>query len=347
MKKNLLFLIFIITLSNIYGQIPQGYYDSANGLTGIDLKNALNDIIKGHVEFPYTSSSTDVWDILKETDEDPNNSNNVILFYTGWSVNANQEYNGGNGWSREHVWSKIHGDFGTDQGAGTDAHHLRPADISVNSAKNCRWFDNCDEPYYDGGIFTGCNTSSTDWVWEPRDEEKGDVARMIFYMATRYEGENGEPDLEIINFLPSDDYTEAPVYAKLNTLLQWHADDPVNDWERNRNNIIYSDFQENRNPFIDHPEWVFEIWGNPVNLPELELFEISIFPNPASEKIKIITSDYLDNANVQIYSISGKLILTTSFYSNLEINISDLSNGIYFIKINSQSKNYTKKFIKN
>ncbi len=83
------------------------------------------------------------------------------------SVNAAQEYNNGSGWSREHVWAKSRGDFGTSLGAGTDAHHLRPADISVNSARNNRWFDTCSIPYLDGGLTTGCFTSSTRWVWQP------------------------------------------------------------------------------------------------------------------------------------------------------------------------------------
>ncbi len=152
-------------------------------------------MIKGRTEYPYSSSGTDTWDILKLSDRDPDNAENVILFYAGWSVNAAQEYNNENGWNREHVWAKSRGDFGTSPGPGTDTHHLRPSDISVNFARNNRWFDNCTIPYVDEGLETGCFTSVSNWVWQPREEVKGDVARMIFYMATRYEGENGEPDL--------------------------------------------------------------------------------------------------------------------------------------------------------
>jgi endonuclease I len=144
------------------------------------LKTALYNIIKGHTEYPYTSTNTDTWDILKQTDKDTINTDNVILFYTGTSVNAAQEYNNGSGWTREHIWAKFRGDFGTTMGPGTDAHHLRPTDNSTNSARNNRWFDNCTEPYLIGSIPTGCYTSSTSWVWQPRDKVKGDVARMIF-----------------------------------------------------------------------------------------------------------------------------------------------------------------------
>lgn len=180
-----------------FAQAPDAYYASGNGASGDVLKTILHDVVKDHVEFPYTSSNTDTWDILKESDRDTANSENVILLYSGWSVNAAQEYSSGAGWSREHVWAKSHGDFGTTLGAGTDCHHLRPCDISVNSARGNDDFDIGGNIYVDGDGETQSKTDADSW--EPRDEVKGDVARMIFYMAVRYEGENGEPDLEILD----------------------------------------------------------------------------------------------------------------------------------------------------
>lgn len=256
-----LFLLFVLCSFTGAAQIPPGYYDPAIGLTGEPLKTTLNDIIQDHVEFPYTSSNTDTWDILKETDKDTSNPNNVILLYSGWSVDAAQEYNSGNGWNREHVWPQSRGPFNTNIGIGTDVHALRPTDISVNSARNNRWFAECSEEYIDADGPTGSYLSSTGWLWKPRDEVKGDVARMIFYMVVRYEGENGELDLELIDYLPTDNNSNLPLHAKLSDLLLWHEQDPVSDWERNRNDIIYYNYQENRNPFIDHPEFVGEIWG--------------------------------------------------------------------------------------
>ena len=260
--KLIYFISFTLNVFFLFGQIPNGYYDEAQGLTGDILKTELNNIIKDHIEFPYTSSGTDVWDILKETDKDPNNPNNVILLYTGWSKNGEDEYNGGNGWNREHVWAKSHGDFGNEIGIGTDVHALRPCDVSVNSARSNRWFAECSTEYIDGDGPTGCYTSSTEWVWKPNENVKGDVARMIFYMATRYEGEDLEPDLQIIDYLPPNNNTSDPIHAKLSDLLVWHMQDPVDDWERNRNDIIYYDYQNNRNPFIDHPEFAELIWGD-------------------------------------------------------------------------------------
>ncbi len=262
MKTYCLALLMALGISVSYAQIPPGYYDPAQGLTGDQLKAALHNIIDGHVEFPYSSSSTDTWDILKETDRDPNNPNNVIGLYSRFSMNAAAEYDGGAGWSREHVWAKSRGDFGTSLGAGTDLHHIRAEDVSTNSARNNRNFDECNEQYIDnGGNYSGATpafTSSTDWVWEPPAEVKGDVARMLFYMVVRYEGTNGEPDLELQETYLSNTSKE-PFHAKLSTLIQWHLADPVDDAERTRNDIIYS-YQQNRNPFIDHPEYVCELY---------------------------------------------------------------------------------------
>ncbi len=303
MKRTFTIVLAFIAI-HCYSQIPEGYYNSAEGLSGEDLKAALHNIIDDHTTYSYTSSSTDVWDILKESDRDPNNSTNVILFYTGWSVNAAQEYNNGSGWSREHVWAKSRGDFGTDRGAGTDCHHLRPADISVNSARSNRWFNYCNEEYYDGGIATGCYTSSSDWFWQPRDEVKGDVARMIFYMATRYEGDvAGEPDLEVIDSIPSDNYTKEPVHAKLEALLQWHIDDPVDDFERNRNEVVYS-YQGNRNPFIDHPEYVNSIYGTEDNHPVIS--DISYNPENPFETEDVTISATITDADGSISSAKVK-----------------------------------------
>ncbi|RED97522.1 endonuclease [Marinoscillum furvescens] len=262
MKYALTLTLFVVCFISL-AQIPDGYYDNATGLSGEELKTALYDIIKGHTEFPYSSSTTDTWDILKESDRDPNNAQNVIGVYSGFSMDADAEYNDGDGWTREHVWAKSRGDFGTELGAGTDVHHLKPEDNSTNSARSNRSFAECNEAYVDAsGTYqgaTGSYFSSSDFVWEPRAAVKGDIARMIFYMATRYEGENGEPDLEIVEKLV-DQYTNNPEHGRLTDLLIWHEEDPVDDFEKNRNDVIYS-YQKNRNPYIDHPEYVAEIWG--------------------------------------------------------------------------------------
>ena len=252
-------VFYFLYCTALNAQIPDGYYDSAIGLSEEKLKSALHEIIKGHTEFPYTSKETDTWDILKESDKDSKNPENVILFYTGRSVNAAQEYNNKQGWNREHVWSKSHGKFDTSPGIGTDIHHLKPSDISVNSARGNKDFDVGGSFYIDGDDVTECKSDADSW--EPRDAVKGDVARILFYMATRNEGENGEPDLELVDDVNTYDLNEPGkgYFGKLSTLLDWHLSDPVDSFEINRNYIIYS-YQKNRNPFIDHPEFVEKIW---------------------------------------------------------------------------------------
>ena len=224
------------------------YYDAAIGKTGAALKSALHNIIDDHTEISYSN----VWTALRETDEDPNNSNNVILLYTGRS--QSKFTNGGNvnDWNREHVWAKSHGDFGTSMGAGTDLHHLRPTDVSVNGTRSNLDFDNGGNEHSEASG----NYYDSD-SWEPRDSVKGDVARMLFYMAVRYEGDSGEVDLELNNKVNNG---TAPYHGKLSVLLQWHKQDPVDNFERTRNEIIYTDYQHNRNPFIDHHEWASAIW---------------------------------------------------------------------------------------
>ncbi|WP_397443542.1 endonuclease I family protein [Planococcus sp. 107-1] len=222
------------------------YYETATGLSGDALKDELHAIIDDHDQLSYSA----VWDALKVTDEDPNNPNNVILLYTGES--RSKGLNGGNvgDWNREHTWAKSHGDFGTSRGAGTDIHHLRPTDVQVNGARGNLDFD------YGGSSVSGCDgclrTASS---FEPPDRVKGDVARMLFYMAVRYEP--GDPvDLELNELLNNG---SAPYHGKLSVLLEWHEQDPVSDWERQRNDKI-QDIQGNRNPFVDHPEWAASIW---------------------------------------------------------------------------------------
>ncbi|MEV0691401.1 endonuclease [Streptomyces sp. NPDC050388] len=224
------------------------YYKNAIGKTGTSLKSSLHTIISSQTKLSYSA----VWDALKVTDQDPNNSNNVILLYSG--ISRSKSLNGGNvgNWNREHVWAKSHGDFGTATGPGTDIHHLRPEDVQVNSIRGNKDFDNGGSTVTNGG---GSRTDSASF--EPRDAVKGDVARMILYMAVRYEGTDGWPDLE-----PNGNVNNgsAPYHGRLSVLKQWNEQDPPDAFEKRRNQVIHDSYQHNRNPFIDHPEWVESIW---------------------------------------------------------------------------------------
>ena len=230
------------------GPYDSTYYANAVGKSGSALRSSLHTIIKTQTVLTYDQ----VWDALKDTDQDPNNTSNVIEVYSGRSIAKSDNGGGVDQWNREHVWAKSHGDFGTANGPGTDVHHLRPEDVTVNSDRGNLDFDNggsavnqCSDCWRDGDSF------------EPRDSVKGDVARMIFYMAIRYEGDDAWPDLE-----PNDSVGNgsAPYIGKISVLKAWSAGDPPDTFEKRRNQVIYDTWQHNRNPFIDHPEWVGSIW---------------------------------------------------------------------------------------
>ncbi|GAA0219007.1 hypothetical protein GCM10010492_16140 [Saccharothrix mutabilis subsp. mutabilis] len=225
------------------------YYRDATGKTGAALKTALHQIIRTGTKLSYDQ----VWNALKVTDQDPNNAANVILLYSGRS--QSKTLNGGDvdDWNREHVWAKSHGDFGTATGPGTDLHHLRPEDVTVNADRGNKDFDNGGTAAAEApGNYTDSDS------WEPRNAVKGDVARMLFYMAVRYEGTDGFANLELNNNVSNG---TAPYHGRLSVLLQWHQQDPPDAFEKRRNQVIYDSYQRNRNPFIDHPEWVAAIWS--------------------------------------------------------------------------------------
>jgi len=349
--KLLLTIIFLISALLSYNQNIE-YYLSSFDKRDDSLKFELNQIIKDHIEFGYTSSSTDVWDILKQTDKDTANADNVILLYSGRSVDAEQEYNNGSGWNREHVWAKSRGDFGTSAGAGTDVHHLRPCDIEVNETRNNRNFDNCINcmEVIDDGFNTGSKTDANLWTFEPRDEVKGDVARIVFYMTVRYEGEGGEPDLELTNTLLSNT-DKSPLHAVMNTLIEWNRIDTVSDWEKNRNEIIYRNFQLNRNPFIDYPELAEYLYGNKIGerwnptKPTVGIVQAEanfiVYPNPACNYLNIKG----DFDSYFIMNKYGQTLITSN--SQETISISQLKSGMYFINVVNNEKVLTKKLIKN
>lgn len=233
------------------------YYASAIGLTGTNLKNALANIsARNHTRMSYSQ----VWDALKYTDEDPNNSNNVILIYTGRSQAKTFNSSGNSdpdAWNREHTWPKSHGFPDESDWAYTDIHHLRPEDASVNSTRGNKDFDN-------GGSSIGeapGNYTDSD-SFEPRNAVKGDLARMMFYMDVRYNSNDntGVENLVLVNSTG----TSGANLGKICTLLAWHNQDPVSQEEINRHARIVTR-QGNRNPFVDYPAWANQLWGSACN----------------------------------------------------------------------------------
>jgi endonuclease I len=220
-------------------EINMAYYETAINLKGNNLKVTLNNIINNYTQLLYGEARY----ILQESDVDPNNSNNIVLVYLGTSIK--KDWDGGATWNREHVWPQSRLGVGVGYGdddfpsKATDVHNLKPADPNENATRSNDYFD-----YF--------NTNDT---YEPRDEVKGDIARILFYMATMYF------DLS----LNDDPLSSSGLKSMgiLSVLLEWNDLDPVDDFERNRNEVIFS-YQGNRNPFIDYPDFADLIWGEEV-----------------------------------------------------------------------------------
>lgn len=346
--------IGIVSAQN--GAPASPYYNGFNWtLTGSALEDALaNKIIDTHtVELSYTPG---VWNAIKAVDLDPTNTNNVLLVY-GWESgqdadatndrtrdrNSNSGNNGD--WNREHIYAQSLGNPDLGQiGPGADAHMLRACDVQRNASRGNRLFAN--------GSGTASYTIGTT-SWYPGDEWKGDVARILMYMYLHYGAQ----------CLPSMVAVGNPVASDTNMidlLLQWNAEDPVSQYEDNRNSYmsnLFNNFaQGNRNPFIDNPYLATRIWGGPVaqnrwptiflNQDTFDTTDVGIFPNPSStHSVYVQTNTTLNR--IAVYTINGQEImqLEQPTFSNNTLEIKDIPSGFYFFKMESGKESITQKVI--
>lgn len=243
------------------------YYSSTAGLTGAELKAELNSIIRGHSKYSYDC----VWTAIAEADADPEDPERVIGLYSRRSMAKRDRVggcgNGNDGWNREHLWAKSHGFPNKSQHAYTDIHHLFVADASVNSKGR----NNYD--FQSGGVLLStidssktcatCRVDTNRKTFEPPDVDnvKGQVARSMFYMDTRYEGGDNTRvnDLILVDEQTYRDETNGRL-GYVSELLEWHCKFPVTQRECKRNDIVQK-WQSNRNPFVDRPDFVEKIWG--------------------------------------------------------------------------------------
>jgi len=238
----------------------------------------------------------DVWDITALADESPTSASRIIDLYRNAQYTKQFTGAGSRNYDREHVWPKSFGfkrnennneSPGKGNRAYVDCHHLFPARSDYNMTRSNRPFGPRDEDGVEfatiknfgrGGSLTEGDDSSN-WAMGPMDERglwevwlgrRGDAARAIFYMDVRYEGDAGEAQLSLTN--TQSDINDALATQKAwlsgavafmglqDTLIEWHEDDPVDEMERRRNSVVFL-FQGNRNPFIDHPEWVAVVYA--------------------------------------------------------------------------------------
>ncbi len=270
---------------------PANYYATAEGKSGTELRQALHGIIRGHTVIPYSSSSFDTSDALRVLDEDPANTNNVLLLYARRSE-PKATFGASTGWNREHLWPNSYG-LDDRHPAYSDLHNLRAEDIDANAARGNKYFD-VSATNHTSYLFPGHAEAlqcSTDFdSWDPPHPLRGDIARAVFYMDVRYEGGGSEPDLILTESVQRLSNT-TNFMGRLSTLLLWHEIDPVDNAERARNDKVFTLYQHNRNPFVDRPEWVREIFW-----PRVEI-TVSTNSNIAVTWSSTFTNAILQSAN--------------------------------------------------
>ena len=245
MKLKLSFFAGIVSLFASAQSAPS-YYSGVNfSKTGNALKSELATLITS--THTNTISYSELQTLMKSSDVDPQNPANLLLIYGSQSSGIHQRSRPvGGSWNREHVYAKSKGtpNLGTS-GPGADGHHLRPADITLNSTRGSLLFD-------DGTGATAYKTSRGGWF--PGDEWKGDVARILMYMYVRYNSRCLPLNITMNPSTYSSDFPDI--------LLKWNIEDPVSDFEKQRNSVV-AQTQGNRNPFIDNAYLATVIWGGP------------------------------------------------------------------------------------
>ena len=295
------------------------------------------------------------------------------------------------GINREHIWAKSHGfqDEGSG-GARGDLMHLWAANGYANNIHSnnfyafvdkTRAYDDCGNTYssvYNNLSGYSKNAGGSEKVFEPQDSDKGDIARSIFYMVARYNNyakaasgfDTDNPNLVLVNDLSENSITGTSTANKaygmglLRDLLAWNKLDPVDEYEIHRNNLLYKNYTNNRNPFIDFPSWADAIWGtanldgtnynstittsaspatDPINAIESNTFSIS------SHSLELEVDDtaeiYASNANSSIsWSVEDNTVVslnkaTTS--NNEVVTITALKGGTTTITATSGGNNAT------
>ena len=344
--KRILFFSLLIPIS-FFSQIPAGYYDGTQNLSGYSLKTKLHDIIsKKNINWHYGDLQAfyNQTDLDRYYDHDASNTSILLDIYseipTGPDVyeyttanmigSANAE---GQGWNREHIMPQS--SFNSNYPMYSDLFFVIPTDARINQLRsnypygmagttNFYTFTNGSKINRNGTV----NSGYTGRVYEPINEFKGDIARSLLYFAVRYEGKlnsfNFYNGTSAANDTSPLDGTEEKAFENwyIAMLLQWHNQDPVSQREIDRNNAVYS-IQKNRNPFIDHPEWVNTIWNQTPD---------GIIPQPPLNLNVSQNSAYFVNLNwdastesdVLGYKVfqNGNLVATTS---NTTITIDHLN----------------------
>ncbi len=346
------------------GNVPDGYYDGTEGLTGDTLRLALHNIIDNHTSLSYTF----LWTAFYTTDDRPDGT--VWDMYSDvpdgvspyiYEFGIDQTGSGGvegTGYNREHSWPQ--GWYGGASPMYTDLFVLYPTDVYVNNVRGSYAYGEVDSPTWTS--LNGCKLGPnvypgyTGIAFEPIDAYKGDFARAYFYMSTRYYTEDGSWD----DASPMADRSQLLPWAEA-MLLEWHISDPVSQKEIDRNDTVYG-FQNNRNPFIDRPDFVFQVFIPELSdSPEANVVSTILLhqnaPNPFNPSTTISYELNQDGpVRLQIFDIAGRLVKDLvqedqvqgrhELRWNGRNNDSRLSAaGVYFYRLTAEGQDQTRRMM--
>ncbi|HRP88595.1 MAG TPA: endonuclease [Edaphocola sp.] len=369
MKFFLPIMVFGLLYTNHnLAQAPSNYYNGTQGLTGYALKTKLSQIISngyivksyGELYNGYKTTDRDYYyendgTILDMYSEKPNGVDAYDYSATSTGDRCGNYSSEGDCFNREHIIPQSL--FNSASPMKSDINFVVPSDGYVNGKRSNYPFGKVNSPTWTStnGSKLGSNASTgfSGTVFEPIDAFKGDIARMVFYFVTRYQS-------KIPGFGQGDildgSITRGLQQWEADLLLQWHNQDTVSQREKDRNDAIYN-YQGNRNPFIDHPEWVNCIWGNQNCIGEdtstsvssvVLQYALQLYPNPANSNVYLEAPQSIQLLSYTIFNPQGSVLLHEKINNTNLVNleVSNLSNGIYFIKIQTDKGFVMKKFLK-
>jgi endonuclease I len=391
MRKHYINIAFFI-VQFLFAQVPAGYYDAATASGFALKTQLKTIISNGHIDRSYGSGTNQtnngLWGAYGTTDRDNGigyeNDNTIVDIYSEnpatidpYNFNFNTALTGragqcgsgglnieGDCYNREHIVPQSY--FGGSNAPAqyqimrNDVQQVYPTDKRVNAIRD----DYAFGPVNIASITTlngsklgtasnsGYSAGFTGTVFEPINEFKGDIARVFFYFATRYEDSMDDLFAAYTNVdcRVMFDGTTSKVFSNtfLNILLTWDAQDPVSTKETLRNNASYL-HQGNRNPYIDNNNYVYMIWGQVLNVANYDVFkEVTIYPNPILDGIINIKTDMIID-NIELLNINGQLIRVVNkpLLIDNNIKIENLSKGFYFLKLSALNQSIVKKILVN
>lgn len=382
MKKHYILTFLLCSLIG-WAQIPAGYYNTATG-TGLTLKTNLKKIIDNvsdgipsenlhsdqgyaalwtlytHTAFRdnYYENDSSLLDMYSE-----NPTGNDPYIYANTTQQCGSYSSEGDCYNREHLIPQSYFDGYATNPMKNDPFFVVPSDGKVNGDRNNLPFGKVGTATYTSqngskrgnGINSGYASGYSGIVFEPIDEFKGDVARAFFYFATRYEDNMADfyttADAATCQSKNMFDGSTGRAFTNpfLDILMQWHTDDPVSAKEIAINNDIYYNHQSNRNPYIDHPEYVGIIWNSFLANNSFDLENtISVYPNPTINN-EVYVSTATELKSIVLYNINGQIIQEIKNPSKVNdaYKVSDLPKGFYLMQLATENASTTKKIIVN